>query len=173
MRVEFTAQRTKFAVLFRAEKGVGHSLCAAESGDDTSYGGNFHLCGGVANQKNSALADAPLHGNPSAIHGDARALPLQRLHIFLFEETLDAFFRFLPAAFADDSKSSAGFIFGNEPVKVWGVVGNKPHSCGIRATIFGKPHHGLNQRDGLDGRPSGRACYYTRPTVSADHLLVV
>src|SRR5438445_956122 len=170
MCVEFTAQRTKFAVLFRAEKSIGNTLRATESGDDASYGGHFYLCGGITNQENPAAPDATLDGNPFAIHGDARALPLQRLHIFLFEETLDALFRFLTAAFADDSKSSAGFIFGNEPVKVWGVVRNKPHSCGIRATIFGKPHQGLNQRDCFDGRPSGRAADSTGRTVGAHHM---
>src|SRR5437868_10893229 len=124
--IELAAKCAQLAAVSRAEQRIRHGLRAAKSSNDTAHGGNFHLRGGVTYQENSAVAHAALDRNPLAVNRNARALPFERLNVFLFQETFDALFRFLTTAFANDAKRAPRFVFRNEPIEVWSVIGNEP-----------------------------------------------
>ena len=56
MDVEFAAQRAKLGAGAILQDGLTDAESAAEPGHDAADGGDFHLAGGVANQKDAAAA---------------------------------------------------------------------------------------------------------------------
>src|SRR5271163_1469211 len=112
VRAKLTAQGGKFAAVAITQDGLGDPQSSAKSRDDAADGGNLYLRGGVAHQKDFAVADAPAHRNPLFVDRNARALPLERLHIFLLQKALDAALG-VAAVFTDDAQRAAFGGFGN------------------------------------------------------------
>src|SRR5258708_40110344 len=113
--IEFAAQRAKLGIFAGTEQGIGNPLRTAKTGNDSADGGDFYLRGGIANQKYFAVADLAFDRNPFAVNRDAGALPLDRLHILLFQEVFDVFLSLLTAAFADNAQRAARLVFRNQP----------------------------------------------------------
>src|SRR5271155_2113229 len=172
VRTEFAAQGGEFAAIAIAEDGFGNAQCAAKSRDNTADGGDFYLRGGVAHQKNLAVADAPAHGNPLFVNRNARTLPLERLHIFLLQKALDAALG-VAAVFTNDAQRAAFRGFGNQPVEIRRVVRDEPDARGVRGAILGQAHDGLHQRYRFDGWPAGSASDATGGAIGADQAVRV
>jgi len=169
---EFAAEGREFAAAAILEDGIGNPEGAAKASDNAAYGGDFDLRGGVADQEDFAIADAPADGYPLLIDRDTGALPLEGLHVFLFEEALDAAFG-VAAIFADDAERSAFGGFGNEPVEVGRVVGDEPDAGGVRGTVFGQADDGLHEGHRFDGRPAGGASDTAGGAIGADEVVGV
>ncbi len=154
--LKLAAQRGQFVVAAAMQNGLGDGEGAAKTGDDAADGRDFDLGGGVADEKNIAIADAFLDGYPFAVDGNARALPFERLEIFLFEEAFQAALG-VAALLADDAQSAALWGFGDQPIKIRSVVGDEPDAGGVDGAILGEAHDGLHERNGFNRRPSGGA----------------
>ena len=138
------------------QDGLGDGQRTAKTGDDAADGGDFYLGGGVADEKNIAVANALLDGNPLFVDGNARALPFERLEIFVFEEAFEAALG-VAAVHADDAQRAALGGFGDQPVEIGRVVGDEPDAGGVGGAVFGKADDGLHERHGFNRRPAGSA----------------
>src|SRR5882724_346546 len=166
VRTELSAQCAKLRALAILQKGLRHAECAPKSRDDSSHGGNLHLRGRIAHQINLAIPHLPVHWHPATINRYACALPFERLHVFLLEESFETPFG-LDSVFANYPYRRALRGFRNQPVKVRRVSRNEPYARRIRWTIFRQPHDGLNKRHGFDRRPTGSARHAAGRTVRA------
>lgn len=140
---EFTAQGEEFGATAGLQNGLGDAEGAAEAGDDAAHGRDFDLGGGVADEINMAVADALSNGDPLAIDGNARALPLEGLEMFFFKEAFEAALG-VASLFADHAKSGAFGVFRDEPIKIRSVVGDEPNASGIGGAILGQADDGLH-----------------------------
>src|SRR6267142_4434633 len=166
MRTELSAQCAKLRALAILQKGLRHAQRAPKPRDDSSHCGNLHLCSRIAHQINLTIPDLPVHRHPATINRYACALPFERLHVLLLEESFETPFG-LNAVFANYANRRALRGFRNQPVKVRRVIRNKPYARRIRGTIFRQPHDGLNKRHGFDWRPTGSARHAAGGTVRA------
>src|SRR5277367_5974824 len=106
VRAEFPSEGREFAAVAIAQDGFGHPERAAEAGHNAADGRNFHLCRSVPNQENLSIADTATNRNPLLVNGNARALPLKWLHIFLLQKAFDAALG-VAAVLADNAQRTA------------------------------------------------------------------
>src|SRR2546426_1773352 len=123
--------------------------------------------GRVAHQINLAIPDLPVHRHPATINRYACALPFERLHVLLLEESFETPFGLNPV-FSNYPYRRAPRRFRNQPVKVRRVSRNEPYARRIRGTIFRQPHDSLNKRHGFDWRPAGSARHAAGCAVGAN-----
>src|SRR5579862_1938879 len=100
MKIELALQRTQLAARATVQNCFRDAERPAETRNDSSDGGNFHLRGRVADEIHRAVAHFSLHGNPALVHGNPRALKLDRFETPVFEKLLEATLS-LSAGFAD------------------------------------------------------------------------
>src|SRR5207249_4969628 len=123
-------------------------------------------------QVNFAVPDLPPYRHPAAIDRDARALPFERLQLFLFKEAFEAALR-VAAVLADHTQRATFGRFGNQPVKVRRIIGHEPDPGGIGRAVFRQAHDGLNEWHRLDGGPAGSTRHSARGAICANHAVRV
>src|SRR5262249_26263913 len=102
VRVELAAKGDQLAAGTFAQDGLNDTQSTSKTCDDSAYGGNFYLSGGVADQIHVAVADLALDGNPAAVFRNSCALPFERLHAFALKEAFHALGSVTPVD-ADDT----------------------------------------------------------------------
>src|SRR5260370_14877439 len=93
VRSQFAPQGRKLAALAVLQKSLRDAQRAAKTSNNPPDGRNFDLRRRVPHQINLAAPDLPPNRHPTAIDPDTRALPFQRLEIFLFEKAFETALR--------------------------------------------------------------------------------
>ncbi len=112
-------------------------------------------------------ADPPPHRDPAVVDGNASSLKFNRIELALFEEAFEAAAH-VGSRLADHAQRAARGRFGDEPVKVGRVVRHKPDARRVRRHVLRQGHNRLDQRDGLERRPSGGTSHAAGCAVTTD-----